>query len=49
MYSKKTVKKGDKIAQLILERILEIDECVEVDNLDETERGSGNCLITNEP
>lgn len=35
-----TVKKGDKIAQLILEKILEV-ECEEVEDLDETERGDG--------
>ncbi|ORY81665.1 dUTP diphosphatase [Neocallimastix californiae] len=34
------VKKGDRIAQLILERIY-IPEVVEVDELDETTRGAG--------
>ncbi|OUM56556.1 hypothetical protein PIROE2DRAFT_18788 [Piromyces sp. E2] len=34
------VKKGDRIAQLILERIY-IPEVVEVEELDETERGAG--------
>lgn len=35
------IKKGDKIAQLILERIIETEECEELDSLDETERGEG--------
>jgi len=34
------VKKGDRIAQLILERIY-VPEVVEVEELDETERGAG--------
>jgi len=34
------IKKGDRIAQLILEKVLELNECEEVENLDETERGS---------
>ncbi len=34
------VSKGDRVAQLILERIL-TPEVLEVDNLDETTRGSG--------
>ena len=34
------VKHGDRIAQLVLEKISYAD-IVEVDNLDETERGSG--------
>jgi dUTP pyrophosphatase len=35
------VKKGDRIAQLILERIIPDAEIVEVDNLQETARGIG--------
>jgi len=34
------VKKGDRIAQLILERIY-IPEVIEVEELDETSRGAG--------
>jgi len=34
------VKKGDRIAQMILERIT-TPECVEVEDLEATERGSG--------
>jgi hypothetical protein len=36
-----TVKKGDRIAQLIIERIA-TPEIEEVTELDDTERGSGN-------
>ena len=34
------IKKGDRVAQLILERIM-TPEVVEVDSLDETDRGAG--------
>jgi len=34
------IKKGDKIAQLILVKIADIDKCEEVESLDETERGA---------
>ncbi len=35
------INKGDRIAQLILEKIALIDEIIEFDNLDETVRGQG--------
>lgn len=37
---KKTVKKGDRIAQLVLEKI-STPEVIEVEDLDSTERGAG--------
>ena len=46
------VKKGDRIAQMILERIT-TPECVEVEDLEATERGAGgfgdHCLVGPQP
>lgn len=46
LFSYETVKKGDRIAQLILEKIYTPD-VIEVDDLDTTERGEGGYGSTN--
>lgn len=35
------IKKGDRIAQLVVAKLADIDDAVAVDKLDETERGAG--------
>lgn len=35
------IKKGDRIAQLVVAKLADIDDAVAVDNLEDTERGAG--------
>lgn len=35
------IKKGDRIAQLVVTKLADIDDAVAVDKLDDTERGDG--------
>lgn len=35
------IKKGDRIAQLVVAKLADIDDAVAVDKLDDTERGTG--------
>lgn len=35
------IKKGDRIAQLVVAKLADIDDAVEVDSLEDSERGAG--------